>query len=135
MAKFYASCGVHHLVIDAASAEQAAMRLFDEMMSAHAWIYDDPSLSERQRREHLVLEALLHLDSSVTVSQRGLGREDMGRWGVPELLDQWHRLMTGVSRMLVAAGLAPRRVLPELAASPARSRVHSRGNCPIVGQG
>ena len=113
MSKFYVVCGSQSLVITAPTAEHAAMRLLDEALAAHVWIYDDSDLSEQDRRDHLVLEALLHLGSAVVVSERGLGHCDAGRFEVPELLEQWHRLMTGISRLFVAAGLAPRRVLPE----------------------
>ncbi|QEG41499.1 hypothetical protein [Roseimaritima ulvae] len=112
MSKYYAICGSHSLIVTADSPEQAAMRLLDEALAAHVWIYDDPDLSEQDRRDHLVLEALLHLDTCVTVSQRGLERCEEGHFEVPQLIEQWHRLMTGVSRLFVAAGLAPRRVLP-----------------------
>ncbi len=113
MTKFYIVCGSQSLVITASSARQAAMRMMDEVMSAHIWIYDDPDLSEQDRRDHLVLEALLHLGTTVVVSQRGLGRADGGTFEVPELLEEWHRLMSCVSRLFVAAGLVPRRVLPQ----------------------
>lgn len=113
MSKFYVACGSYSLIITAETAEHAAMRLIDEVMAAHVWIYDDAGLTEQDRRDHLILEALLHLGSSVAVSQRGIGRCDAGSFEVPELLEQWHRLMTGLSRLFIAAGLAPRRVLPE----------------------
>jgi hypothetical protein len=113
MSKFYVACGSFSLIITAETAEHAAMRLIDEVMAAHVWIYDDADLSEQDRRDHLILEALLHLGSSVAVSQRGIGRSDAGLFEVPELLEQWHRLMTGLSRLFIAAGLAPRRILPE----------------------
>ena len=101
-----------HLTISAPAAQFAAMRLIDEAMAAHVWIYDDASLSEQVRRDHLVLEALLHLGATVRVSQRGLGRDEAGEFGVPELLDEWHRLMTGLSKMTIAVGLSGRRMLP-----------------------
>lgn len=112
MAKFYASCGSQTLTISAPTAQFAAMRLIDEAMAAHVWIYDDASLSEQTRRDHLVLEALLHLGATVRVSQRGLGRNDEGEFGVPELLDEWHKLMMGLSQMTIVVGLMPRNVLP-----------------------
>ncbi len=117
MSKYYAICGSHSLIVTADSPQQAAMRLLDEVLAAHVWIYDDPDLSEQDRRDHLVLEALLHLDTCVTVSQRGLERSEEGHFEVPELIEQWHRLMTGVSRLFVSAGLVPRRVLPQALAT------------------
>jgi hypothetical protein len=102
MSKYYVTCGSLSLVVTAESAHQAAIRLF----------YDDADLSDSDRRDHLTLEALLHLASSVSVSERGLGRQETAQFGVPELLEHWHCLMTAVSRLFVAAGLPPRRVLP-----------------------
>ncbi|WP_153555612.1 hypothetical protein [Roseimaritima sediminicola] len=127
MPKYYAICGSQSLIVSAPNARQAAMRLIDEALSPHLWIYDDPDLSEQDRRDHLVLEALLHLDTTVTVSQRGLERSEDGRIEVPELIEQWHRMMTAVSRLFVAAGLTPRRVLPApvaATATPVLALVH-----------
>lgn len=114
MSKYYATCGSHSLVVTAPNAEQAAMRLLDEVLGSHIWIYDDSSLNEQQRRDHLVLEALLHLAPEVAVSEIGIHRNEAGEFGVPHLLEDWHRLMTAVSRLFVAAGLKPARVLPKL---------------------
>lgn len=110
MPKFYVTCGCQHLVIQAESAEMGAMRLLDELLGEHVWIYDDAGLTEADRRDHLVLEALLHLGSRIMVSERGLGRCEAGVFDVPEMLDRWDRLMTAVSRLFLAAGLAPRRI-------------------------
>jgi len=114
MSKFYATCGSQSLIITAPTAEHAAMRLIDETMGAHVWIYDDADLSEQDCRDHLILEALLHLGTSVMISERGFNRCEAGEFEVPELLEQWHRLMTGLSRLFLAAGLAPRRIMPEV---------------------
>jgi hypothetical protein len=116
MSKFYATCGSQCLIITAPTAEHAAMRLIDEAMGSHMWIYDDADLSEQDRRDHLILEALLHLGTSVKISERGFNRSEAGEFEVPEMLEQWHRLMTGISRLFVAAGLVPRRVMPQVSA-------------------
>lgn len=118
MAKFYATCGSQSLTLTAPTAQFAAMRLIDEALSAHVWIYDDASISESDRRDHVVLEALLHLGPTIRVSQRGLGRSEAGEFGVPELLDQWHRLMTGLTAMTLAVGLQGRRLLPNQVDQP-----------------
>ncbi len=114
MAKYYATCGSQTLTITAPNAQFAAMRLIDEALATHIWIYEDAQLSEQDRRDHLVLEALLHLGSSVQVSELGVGRDDAGEFGVPELIDEWHRLMTGLSQMVLTVGLSQRRVLPAI---------------------
>jgi hypothetical protein len=117
MSKYYLTCGATQWIVQAESARQAAMRLLDELLAEHIWIYDDSDLSDQDRRDHLVIESLLHLPTEIHVSERGLGRCDAGTFGVPDLLDEWDRLMTAVSRLFVAAGLAPRRVLPQATAA------------------
>jgi hypothetical protein len=119
MAKFYATCGSHALIINALTPRHAALKLLDQTLAAHAWIYDDLELSEQDRRDHLTLEALLHLSSSIAVSECGLGRCEAGHFDVPDLLDEWHRLMVGVSRLLTENGLDADRVLPQLPRSVA----------------
>jgi hypothetical protein len=128
MSKYYVTCGGTQWIVQAESARQAAMRLLDELLAEHIWIYDDADLSEQDRRDHLVIESLLHLATEIHVSERGTGRCDAGTFGVPELLDDWDRLMTAVSRLFVAAGLAPRRVLPQAAAAEPASG--ERGRLP-----
>jgi hypothetical protein len=123
MPKFYVACGSVEWIVEAESARQAAMRLMDEVLGSHIWIYDDAALSEQDRRDHLVIETLLHLGTEVRVSQRGSQRCDAGVFGVPELLDDWDRMMTAVSRLFVAAGLSPRRVLPAPPTSAADPRM------------
>jgi len=113
MPKFYASCGSQNLVVAADTAEQAAMRLIDELLAAHVWIYEDALLRDQDRRDHLILEALMHLDTTVSVSERGNGHYEAGLFGVPELLDHWHRLMSAVSKALSSAGLPNDRALPD----------------------
>lgn len=110
MPKYYVSCGCHHLLVLADCAESAALRLLDESFGDQVWVYDDAGLTRRERRDHLALEALLHLGTQVRVSERGFGRRDAGTFEVPDLLDQWDKLMTAINKLFAAAGLAPRRV-------------------------
>ena len=108
MSKFYVQCGPVRTVLLADSVEQAALAALDRSFQVHLWIYDDAGLSERDRRDHLMLEALFHLDASVRVSERGFDRDDAHQVGTPETVDQWHRLMVGMNRLFIAAGLPPR---------------------------
>lgn len=109
MAKFYVTCGSRQLVLDADSPRAAALAMIDRRLGEHLWIYDDAGLSEQDRRDHLVIESLLHLPTEVIVSERGPGSGEAGSFGVPDLIDEWDRLMTAVTRLFAAAGLSPRR--------------------------
>jgi hypothetical protein len=108
MSKFYVQCGPVEIVLAADSIDHAAMAVIDRALQPHLWIYDDAGLSELDRRDHLMIEALVHLDPEIRVSERGFNRPDSVFIGTPETVDRWHQLMTGINRMLVAAGLAPR---------------------------
>ncbi|MEM9645605.1 MAG: hypothetical protein AAF989_11490 [Planctomycetota bacterium] len=108
MAKYYVQCGPLRVVMTAESMDHAALSALDRVLNPHLWIYDDADLSEDECRQHLMLEALLHLEPTVRISEQGFGRKDATRLGTPETIDRWHRLMVGMNRLFVAAGLVPR---------------------------
>jgi hypothetical protein len=110
MAKFYVQCGPVRTVLNASSAAQAALAALDQSLQVHLWIYDDAGLSEQECRDHLMLESLLHLDPAVRVSELGFDRSDAEWIGTPETVDAWHRLMVGMNRLFIAAGLPPRQM-------------------------
>ena len=112
MSKFYVQCGPIRTIIVSTSREQACLEALDESLQNHLWIYDDPGLSNGDCRNHLMLEALVHLDPSIRVSEQGFDRDDGSLFGTPEVIDRWHRLMTGMNRLFVAAGLPPRTMQP-----------------------
>lgn len=108
MSKFYVQCGPIEVILIADCQESAAMAAVDRMLQNHLWIYDDAGLGDVDRRDHLMLEALFYLDPVVRISERGFDRSDAIEVGTPETVDRWHRLMTGMNRLFVAAGLLPR---------------------------
>lgn len=99
MPKFYAAAGNRSIVIVAENAADAADKFIDHVLGDHVWIYGDETLCEADRRAHLAMETWLTLDIQVMVSQRGTGRNDAGTFDSAELVDAWHKLMTGISRM------------------------------------
>ncbi len=108
MSKYYVQCGPIRAIVVSASMEQASLEALDESLQNHLWIYDDPGLSNGDCHNHLMLEALVHLDPSIRVSEQGFDRSDASLFGTPEIIDRWHRLMAGMNRLFVAAGLPPR---------------------------
>lgn len=108
MAKFYVQCGPVELVLIADSIRQAALAAIDKSLQTHVWIYDDAGLSHQDRRDHLMIEALMHLEPTIRISEKGFNRTDAAIVGTPETIDAWHRLMIGMNQLFIAAGLAPR---------------------------
>ena len=108
MPKFYVQCGPIEVILTADSHQHAALSALDRHLQNHVWIYDDPGLSERDRHDHLMLEALLYLHATISVSEKGFGSDESVRIGTPETIEHWHKLMVGMRRLFVAAGLAPR---------------------------
>ena len=108
MAKFYVQCGSIETILVAESAESAAMNALDQMLQSHLWIYDDNGLSEQDCRDHLMIEALLHLAPTVRVSEQGFSRSDAIEIGTPETIEMWHRLMVGMKRLFASAGMPTR---------------------------
>lgn len=108
MPKFYVQCGPVQTILSANSVDQAALAALDGSLQTHLWIYDDRDLSHQDCRHHLMLEALMHLEPTVRISQIGFDRTDADQVGTPETIDTWHRLMVGMNRLFIAAGLPPR---------------------------
>ncbi len=121
MAKFYVQCGPVRTILTADAVDQAAFAAMDKALGVHLWIYDDEGLSEADCRDHLMLEALLHLDPSIRVSEQGFDRDDAVLVGTPDFIDRWHKLMVGMSRLFVAAGLPPRPMTAVAGVLPAAS--------------
>lgn len=105
MAKYYAQCGWIRLVLTTDSVESAALAIMDRALQPHLWVYDDPDLSERDCRTHLMLEALLHLPTEIRISERGFESEDVCLVSVPETIHAWHGLIVGMRRLFAQAGL------------------------------
>lgn len=118
MAKFYVQCGSIEVVLNADSGEQAALSSLDRSLQQHLWIYDDEGLSEEDCRMHLMLESLMHLAPTIKVSEQGFDRQDAFQVGTPETVEHWHKLMVGMNRLFVAAGLAPRPMASIAGAKP-----------------
>ena len=126
MPKFYVQCGPVQTILIAESAEMAALAAIDRSLQSHVWIYDDRDLSEQDCRDHLMLEALLHLDPSIRISERGFDRSDAVLVGTPETIDRWHRLMTGMRRLFITAGVAPRSMAEVASSVPSSSSPNPR---------
>lgn len=105
MSKYYIQCGNVDLVLESESPAQAALSALDRALAPHIWIYDDPGLTPEDCLQHLMLEALLHMPTDISVSERGLGGADAVRVPIPETIQTWHALMVGVRRLFLAAGI------------------------------
>lgn len=105
MDKFYVQCGPVEVVLLAEDAGSAAVAGIQRKLDAHLWIYDEPTLSDNDRRDHLMVEALLHLSPSIRVSRRGFDSDQFERFGTPETVLSYHRLMTGMRELFAAAGV------------------------------
>jgi hypothetical protein len=120
MAKFYLRCGQFELVQSADSPESAALAIIDRILEPHLWIYDDSKLSDLDRLQHLMLEALLHLPTEIQISERGFDHAEVAVVPVPDTIERWHGVMVAIQDQLTSAGL-PRG----LAAVVATGRVAS----------
>ena len=129
MPKFYVQCGPIEVVLTADSHEHAALSALDRHLQNHVWIYDDPGLTERDRHDHLMLEALMYLEPSISISEKGFGSNEAESVGTPDTIEHWHKLMVGMQRLFVAAGLETRTMSDVAGGSDPAS--HSIANrCP-----
>lgn len=119
MSKFYVQSGQIRIVLHAENAQLAALSAVDSVMNPHRWIYNDNTLSDDIRRDHLMVEALCHLDAVIQISEQGFDRCDATILDSPEFVEEWHILMTRLSDLYVAAGLPPRALpLPRVVTNP-----------------
>ena len=107
MAKYYVQCGPIQSILNADSADQAALTVIDRVLQSHSWIYDDPELGERDCHDHLMLEALMHLEPTIQISEQGFDRGDAEQIGTPETINQWHQLMIAIRRLIIALTSCP----------------------------
>ncbi len=121
MAKFYVQCGPVQVVNQADTVDKAALAAIDQAMQPHLWIYDDEGLTEADCQNHLMLEALLHLQPSIRISEQGFDRDDALFIGTPETIQHWHQLMVSMRRLFVIAGLES-RTMASVAGHPENSR-------------
>jgi hypothetical protein len=128
MPKYYVQCGPIQTILLADSVDHAALCALDSTLQNHLWIYDDPGLSDQNQHDHLMLEALLHLEATVRISERGFDRLDAQLVGTPETVENWHALMVGMNRLFVAAGLTPRSMQAMTQSSATVTSTHRR--CP-----
>lgn len=119
MAKYYVQCGPVKMVLAAESMEDAALVAIGRALQSQLWIYDDSGLSDRDRHDHLMLEALLQLAPSIEVSEQGFGRHDASVVGTPEAVEQWHDLMVATSRLLAAMSSTGSQPVPPRSVSSA----------------
>lgn len=123
MAKFYVQCGSSEMVVSADSAKSAALAMIHRQLHSHLWIYDDPDLAPLDRFQHLMIEALLHLPTELKISEQGFNKPGFAEQGftkqrfnqqpsgdqavhvmsVPELIQQWHQLVSDLKLQLARA--------------------------------
>lgn len=125
MAKYYVRFGQLDLVLESDSPPQAALAAMDRVLTPHLWIYDDSELSPTECLQHLMMEALLHLPTEISVSEQGFEGRDAVQISTPETIESWHALMVGVQRLFQSAGVNRTiAVLAGKAAATALERVN-----------
>lgn len=101
MPKYYVKSGNMRHVLTACDAEGAAVTALDHFLEPHSWVFDDATLSEREKRAHLAIETLLTLDATLSVSQIGFGNKtDRMQFLTADLLDSHIRLATALRRFV-----------------------------------
>lgn len=133
MAKFYVCGGELNEIVIAEDAESAALEALDRFFAPLAWVFDDPTLTDSERRDHLAVEALLRLCSTIRVSQRGFretpadaalglaaSTRDPQLFETADLLDMHFRLAVAMRRFLAEFGALTAADAKELAVALVR---------------
>ena len=100
MAKFYVNSGRIREVIVAQDAEGAALEALDRFFEPLSWVFACPELTDRDRRAHLAIEALIALDARFRVSERGFEAIECEEFGTADLVDVHFRLAVAMNRFV-----------------------------------
>ena len=100
MAKYYVQSGPCRMVLGAQDAEAAALTAMHSRLADIAFIYDAGSeLTESQRLDQVLMQALIELDTTIAVSEVGFDRVDAAVFETFELAVQWHQLACALVRL------------------------------------
>jgi hypothetical protein len=115
MAKYYVTMGRVRQIISAQDAEGAALEALNRFFQPLSWVMACPGLSDRDRRAHFAVEALLNLESQILVSESGFASDaDLSAAAAPQqsfdtadLVDVHFRLGLAMSRFLESFDASP----------------------------
>jgi hypothetical protein len=99
MAKYYVQSGTVRTVISADDCEKAALWIVHRAMQQVVPVYDDAELSPEEKGDVALVQGIMVLGNSVTLSEVGFDRPDAISLDTFELVVQWHQLMVALSRL------------------------------------
>ncbi len=99
MAKYYVQSGNVRTVISADDAEKAALWVVHRAMQQVIPVYEDEELTPNQKGEAAVIQGIMVLGNSVSISEIGFDRCDSEQRDTFELVIQWHQLMVALARL------------------------------------
>lgn len=98
MAKYYVQSGPIRTVMDAQDIQGAALWAMHSVLGEISFIYEERSQwTDQQRFDQVLMHAMIELEPTVRVSERGFDRTDAIVLETFDLAVQWHQLATALS--------------------------------------
>jgi hypothetical protein len=99
MAKYYVQSGQLKMVMDASDAGGAALWALHSKLGELAFIYEGNEYTEQQQIDQVMVHALIELEPTILVSERGFGRTDADNFETFDIAMQWHQLAKALTRI------------------------------------
>ena len=99
MAKYYVTCGSFRYLTTAADAGGAALWAVHQFLHSQTTMHDvDWSSPDTIDRDD-VIEAMLRLAGTISVSEIGFGRAEVAQLDTVDVLNEWNQLVLAISRL------------------------------------
>lgn len=99
MAKYYVQSGSVKMVMDASDVGGAALWAVHSSLSELSFIYENDEFTEDERVDQVMMQALIELEPTITVSELGFNRADSVHLETYEVAMQWHQLAQAMKRL------------------------------------
>ncbi len=99
MAKYYVQSGSVKVVMDAKDVTGAALWAIHSKLAELSFIYEGDEFTEEEQVDQVLMQALIELDPTITVSELGFNRADAVFLETYEIAMQWHQLAKALTRL------------------------------------
>lgn len=99
MAKYYVQSGSVKMVMDASDVSGAALWAAHSKLGELSFMYENDEFTEDERIDQVMMQALIELEPTITVSELGFNRADAVHLETYDIAMQWHQLAQALNRL------------------------------------
>ncbi len=99
MAKYYVQSGCVKMVMDASDVTGAALWAAHAKLAELSFIYEGDEFTEEEQIDQVLMQALIELEPTISVSEKGFNRSDAVQLETYDIAMQWHQLAKALTRL------------------------------------